>query len=332
MRGLITLAGVSFLCLTGADCCGVGGPELTASYGVDECAYFGCPLAIGSEVDVHAFTYSVEPDAIVDASLNNPFLADVAVASDRVVLRPHIEGTGIVSVTLADETLVQAYVETAHVASTTVVFDPFVEQLRPSYPGGRMQMFVGSRLRVIAKHSDQRGRALLGHGVEQWSISGGMLADPSPDMVVDDLVYPYFNALRDMALVRDVVATGEPVIAITAAEASVPVEIDVVPAGSTARLRIDTRSLYVSADNLSIGTAASFYVGAFSADGRYIHGAPAGGELAATVVDPAIATVTIDSYTRALRITGTQPGTTDVIVSFDGLEVRFPITVRAPAA
>ena len=77
---LISLAGLSLLCCTAADCCGVGAPTLTSFAATEGCLYLSCPLGVGRKVIAY---YEDSEDPIVEAWLDTPRLAEVYVNRSR---------------------------------------------------------------------------------------------------------------------------------------------------------------------------------------------------------------------------------------------------------
>lgn len=313
------LAGTIFLLCSGMTCCGVGGPELVALSADDECTYFDCPLALGGEVVVDLWEYA-QPGDITDAKLDRPDLASLKLDGGRLVLGPRVAGDGWLCVTIDGDTVLERWIETAAVASTSVVADRNIEGLHHVYPPGRKQMYAGSTLRVFAEHRDAGGSRLLGHGFEAWTINGGTLAEP--------MAAP--GATLDTALVRDLTATGPSLVTVSAGPRSTPLELDVVAAGSAATLELRYKTSRVRFGEVSLisNELVSVPVNVYSADGRYIHGTPTGGALTVEVADPSVVSIVPDDSRRALRFEGLAPGTTGLAVHFDGATAHFTVNVR----
>ena len=305
----------------GGGCCGVGGPEIATLTVVDECSYLACPVAIGGEAT--AIAIWPEGASIVDATLDAD-IADLALVDGSVRVVGRTVGAGQLALVLDDGTAITLPISTGVRATTRVVStDPMHGN---PYPPGRPQMFAGSTLPVVAHHLDDRGKPLLGHGFEAWSVTGGRLVE-SP--MFDPLVYSYVRP--DPALSRDVVAdAGASSVEVRAAATGDALQLDVVPEGSTARLDISNKGLgTLTANQLSLykWQSAVFDVRAYGADGRYIHGIPPAAPLSATVADPVIATATVDPRARTVSVLANTTGTTEVVIAFDGHTRRYLVEV-----
>ncbi|MDB4961441.1 MAG: hypothetical protein JWP01_1440 [Myxococcales bacterium] len=315
------VAGLVFLMCSGA-CCGVGMPEFVTSSPDGACQYFDCDLMVGGTVSGRVVTFEAATGEVTAVSIEPAELADLGLDNGRIIVKPRRVGEGVLAVTLASYEPMKLPIRTAVLATTEVVPDRSIEGLQRVDPPGRKQMFEGSTLRVVAEHRDAAGLRLLGHGFEAWTISGGTLVEPVTDADSD----------LDAALVRDVVASGGPLITVGARAGGTPLELEVVPAGSTATLELENGFTIVRGGELAVAAGARFYVPvhAFSADGRFIHGLPPGGVLTATVTDATVMMVVADTAQRTLRMQGVAPGTTELTVAFDGASATFSVRVTEP--
>jgi hypothetical protein len=308
---LCSVAAAAFLSMGMDECCGVGGPELVAMSADGTCWFGDCGLAIGTEVVAELYGDAT----LVGASLDRPELGDLQLDGDRVVLYPKATGSGILSLQLSDGTVLDSWFTAAAIASTVVVPDRSIQGLSQTYPPGRKLMFAGSTLRLTAEHRDAAGARLLGHGREQWSVTGGTLVEPSP-------LYSL-----DTALARDVVAGTGPLLSVQASATGTPYELEVVPAGSTKVLELEYKLGAKRYGELSLGADefVSAPLNAYAADGRFIAGLPPGVVPVVTVGDTSVVHVYADG--RQLRFYGQGAGRTQLTIELDGARAQFDVVI-----
>lgn len=307
-----SVAATAFLSMGMGECCGVGGPELVAMSADGSCWLGDCGLALGTEV----VTELLGDAALVDATLDRPELADIQIDGRQIVLYPKAEGVGVLSLQLSDGTAIDSWLTTAAIASTIVVPDRSIHGLSQSYPPGRKLMFAGSTLRLTAEHRDTAGDRLLGHGREQWSVTGGTLVEPAAAL------------FYDTALARHLVAGNGPLVTVQATPTGTPYELEVVPAGSTQVLELEYTFGAKRYGELPLRANEYLTVplNAYAADGRFIAGLPPGVVPTVTVGDTSIVEVYADG--RQLRFYGGSPGRTQLTVAFDGATAQFDVVVQ----
>jgi len=317
MRWNTGAAALIFLMCTGmTDCCGVGGPELMAYSPDSECSLYDCGVIVGGELETELFTGG---QWVEDITLDPPEVADLAIDGARITIKPRLAGSATMRVTFADsEYPFEVGIMGVALATTEVIPDRSITGFQRVYPPGPKQMFTGSTLRVIAAHRSASGQRLLGHGFEDWTVTGGTVVATDPDQ----------GAYT--TLVRDVIAGTDPQISISARPGSTPLELDVLPAGSTRILELATKTGGLRFGELVFraGQYLSIPVSAFSADGRFIHGHPPGVGLGATLADETLASITVNDAERSLRIMALCPGRTDLDVTFDGVTTRFTLVIH----
>ena len=305
---VLGLSAVSLLFLAGGDCCGVGEPALMVGDDVSGRCYSGdCPLAIGADVVVMAYP---DPD-IRGASLEDPSLATLELMNGNLIVHPLAPGTVKLRTALADNSVLTARLVFAARATTRVT--PLVHIDYENDAPGRPQVFTGTTFDVFADHRDAADQTLLGTGLEDWSITGGSFSG-SPEGV---------------RLVRRVVAGSEPRLVVSARPDSAPLEVDVLPAGSTAHLDLQTRIRQrdTGVITATFGVVERIWVSPYAANDRFIYGVPAGGDLTVTTDDPEIATAHLGSG-REIQVTAKASGSTTMTVVFDGITRSFRIDVE----
>lgn len=292
-----------------------------------ECTTFDCPMVAGGEVlanPIYASDYTTTVTAS-DVAVTPSDLADVRLENNVIVLHPRaVTGTapsagggdrGTLAFTVADSgERFERPISVAPAATTTVVpyeFElPSVYMPARLYAGGRMAMFLGGSLVVVAQHRASDGQRLLGHGLEQWTLSGpGELAEGAPS---DDL--------SDSALVRWIRPTdlGE----VTVSAGGVDLVLEVLPPRSTARLELERFGFAVSSLDLMASEVASVDVLAFASDGLYIQG----GTVSVSVTDSSI--VEVSAGDRGyVNLRGHRSGTANVTIELDGVTTQFQVTV-----
>jgi len=199
--------------------------------------------------------------------------------------------------------------------------------LTPStYPAGPALAFAGATFDVYAVYADAMKQPMLGHGLEAWSITGGTLAAfPLEEPALWD-AYETVDPDR----VRRVIAGAGPKLTVTAHPTAMPLEIDIVPGGSTQRLDVafPNANVYTPNDvSLSTGRRVNVRVVPYAADGRAIFGVPAGGNFVATTDNGGVASVITLPETRELEVEAIGPGTTQLTVTLDGVTRRLNLTV-----
>jgi hypothetical protein len=317
----MALAGVSLICCTAADCCGVGGPYLSAQAATDECRELACALGVGTTVIAY---HDRDPaDPIVDAWLDTPRLADVAVADGRIKLRGREGGSTLLHARTRGDLVIDSYLKVTDVRRTAVIVDPRAMARAPQMSDNPVLVYEGTALRLIADHrgGDYDG-PLLGHGIETWSTTAGTLglvAEPEPWL--------------DHGRVRQVdtsFVTG--LLEVSAGADTRSLAVDVVPPGSASRLVIEYQRQTVVFGDITLrpGTGVLLTVDPYAEDGRYILGSPRGNELSITVADPTIAIVTADDRARTLEITAVAAGTTTAIVALDGVRRQLTLRIETP--
>lgn len=318
---LLGLAATSLLFLPGSDCCGVGEPQLAARYSAyDGCDFYSCPLAVGSEVQVFMESWTTETEdenRIRRASLDDPSLGELALYEGDVLVRPLVAGQVTLTATLADKSQVSAYMVFADRASTKILAPSISHN---TYPPGLPQVFAGTAFNVLADHLDAAGNSLLGSGLEDWSVTGGEFVpyvDPNP--------------MVDLARVRRVQVGGDPKLVVSARPDGMPLEVEVLPGGSTASLGLewDFTTLRNSGQfSLSAGYLLRIAVYPYAANGRFIYGMPVGGSLTATTDNFDVATAQrAPGGGMQIDVLAVAPGSTVMTVAFDGMTWRFRIDV-----
>jgi hypothetical protein len=313
---LRSLAAVSYLTCTAADCCGVGGPELVPARAA--CfSFYDCAIAVKAEVFATIAFGSSEIEAI---DVEPPELLEVTRAGTELVLRPTRIGEGVITVRLASGESTATWVAVGALATTRVTLAG-----APSR-SPRIALYRGGALHVVAEHLDATGARLLGHGFEAWEITGGELREVPPAQLT---LVP--------SLERIVVSGDAPAISVLARPGSTPLDIDVMPPGSTARLAIEVtdangaRILLPPGRGIGLARDASTTatITPFTADDRAILGRPAVDRLATSSTAPAIATAEIDPA-GAIRIVAKSAGETEISIRLDGHVVQIPVVVREP--
>jgi hypothetical protein len=312
---LRALAAVGFLSFTGADCCGVGGPELVPERAVCT-SFWECSIAVKARV---AAVSSFSTSDVVAVDVDPPGLLEVTIDGPRLVLQPRLAGDGYIRVVYADGATAEASVRASPLAKTRVV--PVAAAA--SEPGA---IYRGGELRVMAEHLDEHGARLLGHGYESWAITGGALREVDGDPGLDS------------ALERIAVAGDTATVSVTAGTGGEPLTLDVVPPGATARLSLDVRGDHTAAIprapertvSLQRGANAIVAITPFTADGRPIHGLPTVDGLAASSTDPGVAAVEVSPATREVKLRASSVGDADVEIRLDGQLVRFHVRSTAP--
>ncbi len=306
---LLGLSAISLLFLAGGMCCGVGIPGLYARDDVGyRCTGFDdCPFAVGAAVTIAAY-----PDEeIREVSIDDPSLANLEISEGDVIVRPTAAGRVTLTATLEDDIVLPTTLVFAERATTRVTA---VTDITLNSYSGPPQVFAGAAFDVIADHRDAADRPLRGSGLENWSITGGSFAAPPHDAV------------------RRVVAGSDPKLIVGARPDGTPLEVDVLPPGSTARIELE-RSNYGSVgeiDTLAMRDEAVtwFSVSAFAANGRFIYGVPAGGELTMTTDNATVATAhSVSGSAMRIDVIARAPGSTVLTIAFDGITRSFRIDV-----
>lgn len=310
--------GVVSLVFCGAGtCCMTGDSGVLARYTpTEECFYMSCPIAVGSEAQLFAAWSYGKADSIKSASIE-PYLAELELYHGDVLVRPTLPGTATLTVRLASGDVLQAPLTFSVAVSIGVSANLGAN----TYPPGPPQAFAGSVFGVTSDYRDLAQQPMMGHGLDAWSITGGTLYP----VVADE------TSLFDPDRVREVIVGSDPSLVIHAHPSGPPLDVDVLPAGSTRRIEVAARSasVYTPLD-ISLGTGAIevMPVHAYSADGRFIYGMPPlTGVLRASTDNPDIATAGVISEQRSLRVVARAPGTTELTVTFDGVTRRYALTV-----
>lgn len=306
---LLSLAGVSLLACTAAECCGVGAPMLTTQALSSSCAAGECSLAVETKVFAFYDTYSDEADPIERASVDDRALAELAVVDGRLAIRGLAPGGTLLHATTASGVEIEQWLEVAPLASTVLLLEG-VDDRSP------LLVFEGSRLRVTANHRDRSGLPLIGHGPERWAATGATLALPT------DLP-PWI----DPGLIREVAIGDAGPVAIEIGGTTTPLALDAVPAGSTRNLRIDSATAIVVAE-LAISSPTMLEVTALADDGRAIHGRPRVGALAASTDGDGVVRATVDADRGTLTLEPVAAGTATLVVELDGVSRHLLVTVR----
>lgn len=319
MRWQPLALGVVSLVFCGAEsCCGTGDYGVLARYTLagEDCYYLGCPIAVGAEAQLFAVWTYGKADSIESASID-PYLAELELYHGDVLVRPTAPGTATLTVRLASGDVL----ETPLTFNVAVSIGVSANLGANTYPPGLPQAFAGSVFGVMSDYRDLAQQPMLGHGLDAWSITGGTLYP----VVADE------TSLVDPDRVRQVIVGSDPALVVRAHPSGPPLEVDVLPAGSTRRIEVAARSanVYTPLD-LSLGDGAIevMPVHAYSADGRFIYGTPPlAGVLRASTDDPEVATAGVISEQRSLRVVAHAPGTTELTVTFDGVTRRYTLTV-----
>ena len=235
------------------------------------------------------------------ASINPPEFAGVELAADHVVVRPLQVGTATLQLTLADGKLMARRLRFAAIASTTIVVDDVPAG------AGDFAVLAGSTLQIHAEHRDAAGELLLGGGLDAWGVAGGTLV---PDARFDPIV--------DDGLGRALVAPTAGTIAVSAGPGST-LALDVVPAGSTRLLVVDTAPTGTLA--MSSNELVGAELRAFDAQHRVLIG---GGPVDVAIDDPRILEITVRG--RHLSLSGKHvAGSTHVVLHLDGRTLVFDV-------
>ncbi len=317
------LAGVSLVFCAAGTCCGVGDYGVLARYSPqDDCYYLGCPIAVGAEARLYAsWTYTERGDKIIDATME-PSLGELELFHGDLLVRPTQAGTATLRVTLASGDVLQAPISTDALASVSIA-----SALTPStYPAGPPLAFAGSTFDVHAVYASAMKQPMLGHGLEAWSVTGGTLAAlPLEEPTIWDTYIPV-----DPDNVRRVVAGAGPKLTVSVHPTGTPLEVDIVPGGSTQRLDVAFPNADVYRPNdisLPIGRRVTVRVTPYAADGRAIFGIPAGGNLSAATDNTGVASVRTLPETRELEVEAVAAGTTQLTVTLDGVTRRFNLDI-----
>lgn len=319
-------------CLVFAACYG-GGYELEPTTVGSECVSLDCPIALRGELAARPIFSSctVEREQASDARVVPPELAKVDVVDGELVFHAYTSGNGYVEVAVVGGGAFTRELSVAPLQTTRVraladaltepsvgidSIDAVTLRIGPERP---LAIFDGDRLGVIAEHRGATGERLLGHGFETWSITGAALAEP----VTAELSH-FEHA--DLALARLIATTGVGRVVVDAG--GEPLELDVVAAGSTARLAvIDLRyggSLATIALRLS-SMDALLDVEAFTADGAFLSSGPR--DLRVASANRSIASANLVGGRRGIRVIANARGTTTVSIEFDGARLELPVTV-----
>jgi hypothetical protein len=127
-----------------------------------------------------------------------------------------------------------------------------------------------------------------------------------------------------------VIAGAGPKLTVSAHPTGTPLDVDIVPGGSTQRLdvKFPNANVYTPNDvSLAIGRRVNVPVIPYTADGRAIYGVPAGGNLTATTDNGAVASVRTLPETRELEVEAIAAGTTQLTVTLDGVTRRLTLSV-----
>jgi hypothetical protein len=330
------------LCLTAADCCGVGAPELWPRSTVYvDCYPYECPVAVGAKQAFFVLRFGDQDNRVRAASLDVAGLAGVSTTERDMIVYPHTAGESRVLLTLADGSRHPGFLRFHERATTNVV----ASLPPPGPPRGGTEaagvepplMFEGTTFTVIADHRDAGNNRLLGHGLEQWSVSGGTLA-PVSATPFEFSGYSGSDAAQlvflDTARVRSVTAGSGPRLVVHARGDSPPFEADVAPAGSTARLELAVGDQRFTDDGeltMWAGTPSGdvrAYVMPLSQDDRLILGSPRDSNLEATVDDPDVVLASVLDDERAVTLVAQRPGRATLEITFDGVTRRLHIEVR----
>ncbi|MCW5803226.1 MAG: hypothetical protein KIT31_12650 [Deltaproteobacteria bacterium] len=312
------LAAVGYLSFTGAECCGVGGPELVPER--EACAsFYECSLAVKAEVFVVP-TFGKGPVVAVD--VDPPELLEVTLDGARLALRARQPGDGVLRARLEDGSVAVAWVRAAPLATTRVV------PAGATAPSGPLAIYRGGELRLLAEHLDERGDRLLGHGFETWDVTGGTLREVDAG---DTGLVP--------SLERIAIAGDAPAMSVTARPSGTPLAFDVVPPGATARLDLTVRGEHTSSVplppdrtvTLPLGTRATITIAPFTADDRPIHGLPTTDGLTVVSTDPSVIDAQLVPATRDVTLHARAPGEADLELRLDGQVVRFRVRSTPPS-
>lgn len=313
---LAALAGLSLVVGTGADCCGVGAPELAARYDPYQgCYLYDCPIAVGAEQQIFVQTYDARDEyRIKTARLADPSLAEIEVFHNDVLVRPHAAGTTSIDTTLVGGGDIPGTLRFADRAVTRTV--------APSMPAGssptRPQIYAGSTMVLIADHRDAMDTPLLGHGLEQWSVTGGTLREVPPAATTDSQRTRYATVAEE----------GKRLV-VKARPDATAFEADIVQAGSAQKIVLTTAyARLVDQGALTVYSYQAELVGVevYSAANRRLFGAPRRAGLTVSVDNPAIAIASV--VDGKIQVQPMAFGSATLTVSFDGLTRRYRLNVQ----
>lgn len=298
---LRALAAVGFLSFTGADCCGVGAPELVPERGA--CAsFYECSIAVDGRVTAVS-TYPASRVVAVD--VDPPELLTVVLDGERLQLRARLAGEGRVRAAYTDGGTAETWITTAPIADTRVV--PVDEGVPP----GPIAIYRGGELRVAAEHLDERGQRMMGDGLETWAIDGGTLRE----------------VRGDTGPQRIVVAGDGDAASVTARPGTTPLALDIMRPGATARLALTVGTLPLTDERVVVlrsGASAVVGVLPLAEDGRRIHGLPTLDGLEASSSNAGV-TAEVVRERREVTLRALAAGEGEVEVKLDGQVVRFRV-------
>jgi hypothetical protein len=277
-----------------------------------------CPIAVGSEAQImYASDGGADLEQIAKGSIDDPTLAEIELFHHDLLVRPRTAATAAFHIELVDGTKFDGAFEFADRTHTRTT-----SSLESAVVGARALVYSGSPFTVYAEHLDKLDRPLLGHGLEQWSATGGVLIPAAP-----------FGTL-DPQRTRSAIAGDARVITVRARPDATPLQVDVAPPGSAAHLELNygvSRLWESGVITLDHHTAVVVDVRPFTSGQRLLNGAPRRGGLSAVTDNPAVATVKLLPGARAFELSTLSSGTTVLTLRFDGLERRFRIAVPTPS-
>ncbi|MGE0548562.1 MAG: hypothetical protein AB7O24_02595 [Kofleriaceae bacterium] len=281
-----------------------------ACHFVDECA-----IAVGGEVALqaqHLHGGNWVTTSIGSVAIDPQTIAGATIENGLVIVHTLAAGTGqITAEDITGESLA-ADIRVVPVESTDVELLQAFDSNTALWGG--FAVFRGTSVDVIAKHRDSEGKLLLGHGIETWAITGGTLQEIESGSAAPGETYKN-------RLVRTVVPAADATEVSVTAGSGDPFVIDVALPGSTARLELASSATFRLGEQ-----GQTISVRSFADDGQAIYGDLANA-VTAEVTDSAIARSQVIAA-RTIAIDPIARGTTSLVVSFDGIEATFPITIE----
>ncbi|MFT3696543.1 MAG: hypothetical protein QM831_25615 [Kofleriaceae bacterium] len=266
-----------------------------ACYSLDACA-----MATGTDLRTMSVVRSDDTEGVGLDAVYLDTLDVVSVTSDRTGATFHAIAPGLAHVhAKMGDYAMDSTLRVADIATTNL------QLLRPAVVAAppMIAAFPATELLVQAQYFDLRGNPLVGHGVEDWALTGGVVQQQ----------YDFQTYGEDSALMQFVSITGDAELSAHGATLSVKQ----VPFGSTASISLGQDALTIQRQ-----IAGVFILMAKTADGLSIYGdAPA----TLTSSDPTIATADISA--RRVSVTPHAPGSTTLTIVFDGAQLVLPVTV-----